>query len=181
MRAEVDGDAVGGTDPLRGRPCLGRNRLHGGLGQAAQVEHKAGVAGDLAGPVQGRVGKQLPAGEHQIRAGLFLLQPHALHVVQQCDGGGDRVMPVGAVNGSRVGIGARAVRVAEALAAADAADHGGGQAARHQCRALFDVQLEVGADAGRIQQAPSFPDRLRVKALPGERRLQRLAIVGSGD
>ena len=86
-------------------------------------------------------------------------------MVQQRHGGGDRILAVGAIHRAGVGVLTDAARVAEALAAADAADDGGRQAAGDERRALLDVQLEVGPDAGRIQQAAAFPDRPGIKTL----------------
>src|SRR6266403_574140 len=178
-RAEIDADAVGCADPLRRRACLGRNYLHGRVGQAAQVEHEACFTGDLARPMHGGVGEQLPRGKNQILAGLFLLQPDALHVVKKGDRGRDGVAPVGTPDGARMGILADAARIAKPLAAAYAAHDGGGQSPGDQRRALLDVQLEVCPDARRIEEAPPCPDRLRIKAPLFQSRLEALAIVGS--
>ena len=88
---------------------------------AAQVEDEARLAGDLARAMHGGVGVELPARDHQVRAGALLLQPDLLHVVQQRHGGGHRVVALGALDGARVRVLAEAAGVAEALAAADAA------------------------------------------------------------
>src|SRR6266404_1432943 len=178
-RAEIDADAVGCADPLRRRACLGRNYLHGRVGQAAQVEHEACFTGDLARPVHGGVGEQLSRGKNQILAGLFLLQPDALHVVKKGDRGRDGVAPVGTGDGARMGILADAARIAKPLAAPYAAHDGGGKSPGDQRRALLDVQLEVCPDARRIEEAPPCPDRLRIKAPLFQSRLEALAIVGS--
>src|ERR1700731_5424244 len=78
-----------------------------------------------------------------------------------------------------MGILADAARIAKPLAAAYAAHDGGGKSPGDQRRTLLDVQLEVCPDARRIEEAPPYPDRLRIKAPLFQSRLEALAIVGS--
>src|SRR5213080_2367437 len=139
-RAEIDVDAVGGTDPRGRSACLGRDGIHGRFRQAPQVEHKARFTGDLARSMHGRIGIQLARGEDQIRSGLLVLHPDSLHMMKKRHRRGDGVPAVGAGDGARMAILSSAARIAEALAAADAAHHGGGHSSRDQRRTLLDVQ-----------------------------------------
>ena len=103
------------------------------------------------------------------------------HLVQQRHGRGDGVVAVGAIDGARMRVLADAAGIAEALAAADARDHRRRQAAGDERRTLLDVQLEISADACRIQQPAPFPDGLRVEAPLPERRLEAAAVVRACD
>ena len=89
----------------------------------------------------------------------------------------DGIPPVGTGDGARMTVLAAAARIAKPFAAADAAHDCGGQSPADERRALFDVQLDVGADPGWIEQPPPFPDRLRIEALARQRRLESLAVV----
>src|SRR6516164_2869174 len=177
-RAEIDVDAIGRTY-ARGRGArLGCDRIHSCIRETPQVEHKMRFTRDLARPVQGRVRVEFTRGENEIRPRLLLSQPGGLHVVEKRDGGRDRIVPVATVNRPRVRILPEAARIAEALAAADPTYDGGGQSFSDQRRPLLDVQLEVRADAGWIEEPPPLPNRLRIETLLPHRCLETPAVVG---
>src|SRR5713226_7087258 len=72
---------------------------------------------------------------------------------------------------------ADAAGIAKSLASSDAGHHRGGQTLRHQRRTLLDVQLQVGADPGRIEKRPPLANRPGIETALDQGGFKTAAIV----
>ena len=106
------------------------------IGNAANVDDKMSLAGNLARSMHGRIGIELPRGDHEISARFLMLQPDALQMVQQRHGRGDRIMAMRTIDRTGMTVPAHAAGIAKSLAASDPGDHRGRELLGHQRRTL---------------------------------------------